>query len=62
MAELSIAPFKRMVRGIDPDMRISDDAKREIRDMVETYAVEVLKGAVGIAVAAKRKTIVKRDL
>jgi len=38
MAELSIAPFKRMVRKIDPNMKVSDDAKREIR------AMEVLRG------------------
>jgi histone H3/H4 len=44
MAELSIAPFKRIVRKIDPNTKISDDAKREIRNMAERFAMEVLRG------------------
>lgn len=62
MAELPIAPFKRMVKKIDPDMKISDDAKKEIRNMAEKYAVEVLRGAVDIAAAARRKTVMREDL
>jgi len=62
MAELSIAPFKRMVRKINPNMKISDDAKREIRNMAERYAMEVLRGAVEIAANAKRKTVLREDL
>jgi len=62
MAELAIAPFKRMVRKIDPKMKISDDAKREIRNMAERYAMEVLRGAVEIAATAKRKTVLRDDL
>ena len=62
MAELPIAPFKRMVKKINPDMKISDDAKREIRNMAERYAMEVLRGAVDIAVAARRKTVLREDL
>jgi len=62
MAELSIAPFKRTVRKINPNMKISDDAKREIRNMAERYAMEVLRGAVEIAANAKRKTVLREDL
>jgi len=62
MAELSIAPFKRMVRKIDPNMKISDDAKREIRNMSERFTMEILRGAVEIAKTAKRKTVLREDL
>jgi histone H3/H4 len=51
-----------MVRKIDPNMKISDDAKREIRNMAERFAMEVLRGAVEIAVTAKRKTVLREDL
>jgi|GEM_PF-1686432 len=62
MAELPIAPFKRMVRKIDPNMKISDDAKREIRNLTERFAREVLRGAIEIAKVAKRKTVLKDDI
>lgn len=62
MAELPILPFKRMVKKIDPNMKISDDAKREIRNLTERFAREVLRGAVQIAKAAKRKTVLREDI
>ena len=62
MAELPILPFKRMVKKIDPNMKISDDAKREIRNLTERFAREVLRGAVEIAKVAKRKTVLKEDI
>lgn len=62
MAELPILPFKRMVKKIDPNMKISDDAKREIRNLTERFAREVLRGAVQIAKAARRKTVLREDI
>ena len=62
MAQLPILPFKRMVKKIDPNMKISDDAKREIRNLTERFAREVLRGAVEIAKVAKRKTVLKEDI
>ena len=62
MAELPIAPFKRMVKKIDPNMKIADDAKKEIRNFTERFAREVLRGAVEIARVAKRKTILREDI
>lgn len=62
MAELAIAPFKRMLRKIRPDMKISDRAKREMRNMIERFAMQVLRGAVEIAKISKRKTVMREDI
>ena len=62
MAELPLLPFKRMVKKMDPNMKISDDAKKEIRNLTERFAREVLRGAIEIAKVAKRKTILKEDI
>ena len=62
MPELAIAPFKKMLKRIDSNMKISDSAKREIRNMTNRFAIEVLRGAVEIAKASRRKTIMREDL
>ena len=62
LPELPIAPFKRMVRKIDSNMKIADNAKREIRNVTERFAMEVLRGATEIAKVAKRRTILKEDI
>jgi histone H3/H4 len=62
VSQLAIAPFKRMVRKIDPRMKISDNAKMEVRRMSERFAMDVLRGAVQIAKVAKRKTVKKEDI
>jgi len=60
--EIAKAPFKRMVRKIDRDMKISEPAKREIRRVTERFALEVLRGAVQIAKVSKRKTVMREDI
>jgi len=62
MAELAIAPFKRMVRKIGPDMKISDPAKREIRNMAERFAMDILRSAIEIAKISKRRTVMADDM
>lgn len=62
MPELPRAPFKRMVRKIDTSMKISDNAKREMRRITEKFAMDVLRGAVQIAKVSKRKTVMKEDI
>jgi len=62
MTELAIAPFKRMLRKIRPDMKISDRAKRDIRNITERFAMEILRGAIEIAEISKRKTVMREDL
>jgi histone H3/H4 len=62
MPEIAKAPFKRMVRKIQPEMKISEPAKREIRRITEKFAMEVLRGAVQIAKVSKRKTVMREDI
>jgi len=62
MPELAIAPFKRMLRKIRPDMKISDKAKREMRNMTERFAMDVLRGAIEIAKISKRRTVMVGDI
>jgi histone H3/H4 len=62
MPELAIAPFKRMLRKIRSDMKISDRAKRDMRNITERFAMEILRGAVEIALISKRKTVMREDL
>jgi len=62
MAELAIAPFKRMLRKIRPDMKISDRAKKEMRNMTERFAMDVLRGAIEIAKISKRRTVMVGDI
>ena len=62
MAELAIAPFKRMLRKIRPDMKISDRAKKEMRSMTERFAMDVLRGAIEIAKISKRRTVMVGDI
>jgi histone H3/H4 len=62
MSELPIAPFKRMLRRIDPKMKISDQGKKEIRSMTERFSMEVLKGSIEIAKISKRNTVMVEDI
>ena len=62
MPELAIAPFKRMLRKVRPEMKISDKAKRDMRNITERFAMEILRGAVEIALISKRKTVMREDL
>lgn len=62
MPQIALAPFKRMVKKIDPTMKISDISKKEMRRITEKFAMDVLRGAVQIAKASKRKTVMKVDI
>lgn len=62
MPELAKAPFKRMVRKIDPKIKISEKAKKEMRRITERFAMDVLRGAVQIAKVSKRKTVIREDV
>ena len=51
-----------MLRKIRPDMKISDRAKKDMRNITERFAMEILRGAVEIALISKRKTVMREDL
>jgi len=51
-----------MIRKINPTMKISESAKKEIRRITERFAMDVLRGAVQIAKVSKRKTVMREDI
>ena len=43
-------------------VRLSKEAKEELKDFIKTYSLRVAKFAVEISKAAKRKTVRKEDI
>jgi histone H3/H4 len=43
-------------------VRLSKEAKEELKDFIKTYSLSVVKLAIEISKAAKRKTVRKEDV
>ena len=61
MAELPLAPCERILKR-PGDLRVSEDATKALRDIVEDYAREVAEKANKFARHAGRKTILADDV
>jgi histone H3/H4 len=61
MAELPLAPLKRVAKNAGAD-RISEDAVKELREVVEEIANDLAKDAVTATKHAGRVTIKKEDI
>jgi histone H3/H4 len=61
MAELPIAPVKRIIKASGA-ARVSDDAAAELATVLEDYGEEVAVQAVKLAKHAGRKTVTADDV
>lgn len=61
MAELPIAPFKRIVQKVGGS-RVSADAADALREAVEDVAMDIAQKASRLAEHAGRKTVTEQDI
>jgi DNA-binding protein len=61
MAEIPLAPVVRILKKANID-RVSDEAAKELRNVLEEYAVEVSERASKLAKHAGRVTIKAQDI
>ncbi len=61
MAELPIAPVTRLMRNAGAE-RVSEDASKELAEVIEEYGEKVARNAVSLAEHVGRKTVKKEDI
>ncbi len=61
MAELPIAPIKRLLKNAGAS-RISDDAAVKLAEVLEEYGEDVARNATKLAKHAGRKTVKAEDI
>lgn len=62
MAATSLSAMTKIVKGIDPNIRVGTQAKDELRSSVEDYATRVSELAINAARNANRNTVLTQDI
>lgn len=62
MADIPLAPIERIIRRSGGDVRVSDEATKQLRDFLEEMAEQVSEKAGKFARHANRKTINADDI
>ena len=62
MPEISLASLSRLVKAEDPNIRIGNQTKEELRESVEEYAKRIATLAISTARAANRNTVLPQDI
>ena len=61
MTDLPLATLERIIKKAGAE-RVSEDAKRKMQEVLESYALEMASKANQFAKHAKRKTITSDDI
>jgi len=62
LSEISLASIARIVKNIDPAIRIGVETKIDLREKIEDYANRVAELAISITRNANRNTILPQDI
>ncbi len=62
MADIPLAPIERIIRRAGGDVRVSEDATTELRDLLEEMAEQISQRAAKLARHAGRKTVNAEDI
>ena len=62
MSDLSLSSMKKIIKNIDPEIRVAADTKEELRLSVEQYAIRLSELAISTARNANRNTVLSQDI
>ncbi|MDO8627562.1 MAG: NFYB/HAP3 family transcription factor subunit [Candidatus Diapherotrites archaeon] len=60
--ELPVAALVRLIKSVDPNIRVSEDAAKVLGDKLESESFQISRRAKEFALHAKRKTITAEDI
>jgi histone H3/H4 len=62
MTDISLAAITRIIKSIDPDIRVGKETKEELRTNIEEYAARISELAISMARNANRTTVLSQDI
>ena len=62
MQKLPIAPFERILKDSEKNIRVSDKAAKEFAEFIEDFSKELAREIAEIARHSGRRTILDRDV